>query len=449
MLVDRAYRTAFLTRHIIGQARYPFRPRNLILGDQARNVRRMITHAYRNVPYYREAMHRLGLTPLDFRTAHDLAKLPLLERREIQVDPERFLADGTRLDKCLPLSTSGSMGAPLTIHLDRRAAVLAAAHAERYRAVLVAALSERRRYRETLIVPLESSHQKHTRFWLGATLFMDKLIPRKQILSLFDPPEKNIPLLAGFRPDIIHSYGSYVEALFGRLAAWDKPFARPLAVGFSADGLSDASRRLIQDRFNIPCFSAYGAVEATRIGFECEKHVGVHLNDDIYPVRIINGQGRAVPFGKGGEVVVSNLVNRATVILNYRLGDMSAFLPGPCACGRTLPLLSFPEGRKDEWVRLPDGRTVHGLFLHVLLRADRSVLQYQIIQLARARFHVALVVKDDADKASVGARISAAFRKALGPTVAVDIAFVVEIPRTPDGKVRPLIGLKADAGGAV
>jgi hypothetical protein len=41
-----------------------------------------------------------------------------------------------------------------------------------------------------------------------------------------------------------------------------------------------------------------------------------------------------------GEVVVSNLVNRETVLLNYRLGDVAASLPDRCPCGRSLPLLS-------------------------------------------------------------------------------------------------------------
>ena len=48
--------------------------------------------------------------------------------------------------------------------------------------------------------------------------------------------------------------------------------------------------------------------------------------------------------------MVSNLVNRGTVLLNYRLGDVAAKLDGRCACGRTLPMMSFLEGRSDEWI---------------------------------------------------------------------------------------------------
>jgi phenylacetate-CoA ligase len=440
VFIERMIGTVFLARHLIGQGRYPFRPRQAVLRDQARNVRRMMTHAFLRVPYYRETMARLGLRPEDFASAADLEKLPMLERREIQLDPEKFLAEGVRIERCLHLSTSGSTGAPLTVHLDRRAALLAAAHAERYRRVLVSAVG-RRKYRETLIVPLESSHQKHTRFWMGSTLFLGAVAPQKQVLSLFEPPDALIPLVADYAPDIIHSYGSYIEALFARLETWDKPFPRPKAVGFSADGLSDASRRLIQERFGIPCFSAYSAVEATRIGFECEAHAGLHLNEDIYPVRIVDGLGADALPGDPGEVVVSNLVNRAMVILNYRLGDLARRLPGPCLCGRSLPLLSFPEGRRDDWISLLDGRVLPGQYFHVLLRANRSVLQYQLVQVDTARFRLALVVREDADRLSLRTWVLDAFTKALGRTVSIDLSFVRDIPRTGQGKVRPIVSL--------
>ena len=441
-MIGRAYRTLFLARKILGQKNYPFKPRPVILRDQARNVRAMISHAFRHVPYYLEASKRLGLSPDEFQAAGDLARLPLVERREIQADPERFIAEGVDLKECLPLSTSGSSGSPLTVFLDRRTALLAAAHAERYRAVLFKAVGGRGRYRETLIVPLESSHQKHTRFWLDSTFFMRRFVPRKQVLSLFEPPEDLIPLVAGFAPDILHSYGSYIEALFARLETWDKPFPHPKAVGFSADGLSEASRRLIQERFGIPCFSAYSAVEATRIGFECEAHAGLHVNEDIYPVRIVDGQGRDLPAGEPGEVVVSNLVNRTMVILNYRLGDRASFIPDTCRCGRSLPLLSFPEGREGEWVPLPGGRKVHGLFLHVLLRADRTVYQYRIVQTALDRFGLSLVVAQTANQAAVADRIKAGFEKALGHGIGIEIRFVPSIPAEPSGKAKPLVAFE-------
>lgn len=49
--------------------------------------------------------------------------------------------------------------------------------------------------------------------------------------------------------------------------------------------------------------------------------------------------GMRVAPGSKGEVVISNLVNRASVPLNYKLGDVVTLSAAQCACGRTLPTI--------------------------------------------------------------------------------------------------------------
>ena len=61
------------------------------------------------------------------------------------------------------------------------------------------------------------------------------------------------------------------------MAEEGRPFHRPKCVGFGADGISDASRRLIEETFGIPVFSSYNAVEAWRLGFECEPPIETGL----------------------------------------------------------------------------------------------------------------------------------------------------------------------------
>ena len=91
-MLKRLYWTLYLGFHYLKQYRYPFRSRAAVRNDQSRRIQRMVAHAYRFVPYYRETLDRLGLRPSDFRTVDDLARLPVLERRQIQFAPERFLS---------------------------------------------------------------------------------------------------------------------------------------------------------------------------------------------------------------------------------------------------------------------------------------------------------------------------------------------------------------------
>ncbi len=155
-------------------------------------------------------------------------------------------------------------------------------------------------------------------------------------------------------------------------------------------------------------------------------------------------RGRTLPSGKDGEVVVSNLVNRAMVILNYRLGDIASLSAGSCACGRTLPLMSYPAGRSDDWIKLPSGRRLHPQAVHTLLREESAVWQYQVIQESPLSFRLSLVAKDACDREQIRARLTAKFRQTFGEDARVEVVFVASLPRTAAGKVRPIVSLSGN-----
>lgn len=408
----------------------------------------MVAYAYRFVPYYRETLNSLGLRPSDFRTVDDLARLPILERRQIQLAPERFLssARSARARPQVCFHTAGSTGAPISIHHGLDAILQAAVHGQRYHDVFAAHFPARRRSRETWIFPSAASNTVRShRLQVDNTFLAKWIVSPRQFLSMLDPPEKNIPLINAFKPDIIHSYGSYLEVLFARLLATGEAFHRPKAVGFGGDGLSDSARKLIMDDFGIPAFSVYSSVEAPSIAFECGEHRGLHINEDIYPLRIVDSSGRSISPGEYGEVVVSNLVNRNMILLNYRLGDLAKLLPDPCPCGRSLRLMSFPEGRKDDWLELSTGEPVHPSLVYPLLRDEEGVLQYQLVQETPSDFHVGLVAKASCNRPEIEARLAAKFGRVFGEKTRLRVSFVSSIPRTSSGKVRCVVSMRQNS----
>jgi phenylacetate-CoA ligase len=96
-------------------------------------------------------------------------------------------------------------------------------------------------------------------------------------------------------------------------------------------------------------------VEIGRLEFECERRDGFHLNVNLCAERIVDEAGRDVRAGTSGEDVVSNLVNWATVLLNYWLDDRASLAAGPCPCERLLPLLERLKGPCPETIVLADG----------------------------------------------------------------------------------------------
>jgi phenylacetate-CoA ligase len=437
----RALWTAKVTARAPLEARFPFRSPEAIERAQRRRLRATVAHAYEHVPYYRETMRERGLTPADITRAEDIARLPLIERDQLQRDPEYFVSGAWPSDAYLRLRSGGSSGQPITVQWDPLALFEVGAYQERFRSLLTRLSGRRLRYREARIVsPIDASRATGSAF-ASLSLLPQALRAGRMTLSLLDPPEVNIPRLNAFQPEVIGTYGSYLEALFTYLRTTDTPFHRPKVAVHGGDPLSARIRELISE-LGIEVLSVYNSIEAFSIGFECEQHVGFHLNSDLVPIRVVDAEGSDAATEESGEVVISNLVNRGTVLLNYRLGDVAARLDGRCPCGRSLPMLSFLEGRSDEWILSTSGRRLHHLTVRAPLSDEPGVWRYQVIQLGPGRLRVEIVPAPDADREGLRSRLARDLAARLGAGGDVEVAYVGSLPTSALGKVRAVMSLE-------
>ena len=214
----------------------------------------------------------------------------------------------------------------------------------------------------------------------------------------------------------------------------------PTAVLYVSDHLTDSGRRVVEDDFGVKILSNYSAVEALRIRFGCLASRGFHLHCDMTHVRIVDEEGHDVPAGESGEVVVSNLVNRSTVLLNHRLGDEGSLAREPgCLCGRTLPRLATLEGRRDDVLELAGGRHVHSAEVWSLVRRNAELIQYQLVQLTHDRFELRVVATDPAMFDRVAADLVGRLRPLLGTSAEVPTTFVDAFEPFGKAKRRQLI----------
>ena len=157
---SRGARLAWSTRMVweaSRQARFPFVSDAAVREAQQRRIRATVAYAYTHVPYYREAMRRLLLGPEDIRSVSDLTRLPLLEREQLQRDPEYFRSEQWPAAACVLLQSGGTTGAPLTVFRDPPSLLLEAAQRERQRSLVTRLAGRRMRYREAAISPHDSS----------------------------------------------------------------------------------------------------------------------------------------------------------------------------------------------------------------------------------------------------------------------------------------------------
>ncbi|MEP6996591.1 MAG: hypothetical protein ABI900_03030 [Betaproteobacteria bacterium] len=443
VLLSRLRWASHFAWHLRGQSRLPFQPLQAVQRRQAERVRRMVGYAFRTVPYYRETLRRLGLNPCDFRGADDLTRLPVIEREHIQRDPEYFCSESVPRGDLLRITSGGSCGAPRLVLHDPRGVFENAAHGERERVIWTAIIGRTTGYRELAVVPPHSTTLKVQQYCRERGLYPRGVGIERQYASLLDPAETTVRHINAFRPHVVHSYGSNLALLFAHLVRTGASMHRPALVTYTADRLSAPVRALIEQRFGIPVFTTYQAVEAFKIGFECEIHCGLHLNIDLYPLRIVDLADRELPPGESGEVIVSNLVNRGMVLLNYRLGDIVRLLPDRCECGRSLPLLSYPDGRSDDLIELESGRIVHPQAIRGVFNEERLIWEYQVEQLTDTHFRVGLLAAPACDRQEVRQRVGDKLASVLGGGARADIEFVDAIDRTLGGKFAPVISRRA------
>jgi phenylacetate-CoA ligase len=291
-----------------------------------------------------------------------------------------------------------------------------------------------------------STFKKVTAFYEESTLLPVR--PQRRFVPLGEPLERVVAIANDERPDVLVGYGGWIDLFFKTVAARGLELRPPKLVMYMGEALPHGAREHIEGSFGIPVLSRYNAVEAFKIAFFCEKRSGFHLHEDLCHVRIVGPGGSPVAPGEQGQVVISNLVNRATVLLNYPIGDIASLSEEPCSCGRTFKLLSELEGRVEDILPLADGRFVHPREIWQVFKNDRRVLQYQLTQHEPRRFALELATLGEAEFHGAVERGLPELERLLGPGAVIDTKRRDELDRRTGGKFRAVASLCTSASTA-
>ncbi len=431
---------AFVLWHARHERSLPYWPLERIEQLQRRRLERIVRHAWHDVPYYRETMGRLGLRPEDIRTAEDLKLLPIVTKEDYAAAPERFRSERLCRGAGLEVESSGTSGRTNRFFHEPASLFLCLAQRGRQHEVMAHFLGKTTAFRDLLAVRRHGTSRQIRRFY-EQNMWVPKAIDLKRAylpitgVSL----EDQVAFINGFRPDLIRGFGSLIGSLFRRIFERGLDVWLPKLVAYGADTMPPAERELIEKEFGVPVLSAYQSVEALHIGYECELRRGFHLFTDAVDVRVVDEEGRDLPPGETGEIVISPLTNRATVLLNYRLGDMGRLSAEACPCGRTLPVLEALVGRTDDTLVLPCGDEVHPLVAIEGLRDVPGIVQVQLRQEALSEFVIRAVARPGTERDRAAAELKAALRRTLGTVDHVAVEWYEEIPPDAGGKTKAVV----------
>jgi phenylacetate-CoA ligase len=231
---------------------------------------------------------------------------------------------------------------------------------------------------------------------------------------------------------------AYVQAIYelARFAQRQGIAVRPQqAILTSAGTLYSWMRTTIESVFGCPVFNRYGSREVGDIACECSHHAGLHVFPWGNYVEILDEEGRPVPDGVEGDIVVTNLNNYAMPLVRYAIGDRGALSPGrACACGRRGQILQTVSGRNIDVFKKRDGTLVDGAFFFHMLYYRDWVYKFQIVQadyewmIFRVATTQASYVADELDE------IVRETRLIMGANCKVDFEFLDDIAPSPSGK---------------
>jgi phenylacetate-CoA ligase len=177
-----------------------------------------------------------------------------------------------------------------------------------------------------------------------------------------------------FAPDVVFTHPSRALALRDMVSG-----LRPTIVQTFGEQLTEAGRTAIEDAFQAPVRDCYGVNETGTVAAQCPEFDSYHIEGERVWVEIVDADGRALPDGVEGDIVVTNLVNTVMPFVRYRTGDVGALSARRCPCGREQKVLRLIAGRRHGAITLPDGSHTDVLRLVKLIERF-PVERLQVVQ---------------------------------------------------------------------
>jgi phenylacetate-CoA ligase len=352
---------------------------------QLERLRWSVRHAYERVAAYRMRCQAAGAHPDDLRTLADLARFPFTTKQDLREGYPFGLFAVPRQQVVRVHASSGTTGKPTVVgytagDIDTWASLMArsirAAGGRPGDLVHVA-------YGYGLFTGGLGAHYGAER--LGCTV----------VPASGGQTERQVQLIADFRPDLIMATPSYVLNIAEAFVRQGlDPRRGSLAIGmFGAEPWTEAMRADIEQRLDLDAVDLYGLSEVMGPGVAAEcvesKDGPVIWEDHFYPEIVDPETGAVLGDGERGELVFTSLTKEALPVIRYRTRDLTSLLP-PTA--RAMRRMARVTGRTDDMLIIRGVNLFPSQIEELILRQPRFAPHY-VLEVSREGILDTLVVK--------------------------------------------------------
>lgn len=397
-------------------------------------LKKMVHHAYEQVPYYTELFDKIGIKPKDIQTFDDLRKIPILTKEIARANQDKLVANKVIYAPINKGKTGGTTGVPLVVYSDTNNR--SHTWASYYRWYNWIGINK-----EDAIVSLWGSKTilkpSFKKKYLG---LMVDWIQNNRTINTYSINEETLPDLYDqiqkYNPVLIKGYLSAI-ILLGKYMQENKlpPNKGLSALSSTTETLLPMYRDFVQKVFKVPIYDQYGCGEVSAISYECQNHKGLHINEEHVHVESLNENNKAV-LDETGRLVVTSLDNYAMPFIRYENGDMATLLTEKCTCGLNSALMKNIEGRTVDTITLKNGAKAHGVFFTSLLYevgiTTDIISRFQITQCASGAINFCIESKDVIDENLLQKLKTETLRFITD----VHIIITSHIPNEPNGKFK-------------
>ncbi|WGI17649.1 hypothetical protein [Methanonatronarchaeum sp. AMET-Sl] len=388
---------------------------------QNKKLRKIIKFAYENIPFYHDRFREVGVKPQDIKSKRDLKKLPILTKKEIKENFEDIVNPELDLSEARVVPTSGSTGTPLKVVYDQRGDDFS--KAVNLRSHIENGLNFYKKWAimgDARTVPPQTFFQKFGIF-------------RIQYINLFDDVEKQVQDLKKIQPDVFTGYPSQIE-LIAEYLNDNNDELNIETVFTTAELLDNISRSKISKNFGSDVIDLFGCIEVNRTAWECEEHMGYHMDIDSVAIEFTKNNKEVSP-GEWGDIIYTTLFNYGMPLIRYDVGDRGVPSDEACKCGRGLPLMDKVLGRKGDFIKLKNGKQLSPIPFHLAVKHTKGIEEAKIIQKKKDLIIVKIIGNENYSK-KTNSNIRNKVKEICGKNVDVRVHEVDEIRKDSSGKIR-------------
>jgi len=265
--------------------------------------------------------------------------------------------------------------------------------------------------------------------------------------------ERQVQLIADFRPDIIAATPSYLLAIadeLDRQGIGAEDCSLRLAI-CGAEPWSEGMRAEIERRLGVTAVDCYGLSEVIGpgVGQECaETKDGPTIWEDHFLPEIIDpATGRVLPDGEEGELVLTSLTKEAMPVIRYRTRDLTRLLPGSA---RPMRRIARIKGRSDDMLIIRGVNVFPSQIEAVLAEDARLAPHYQLEVTRPERLDELAVIVESRDRLPLDAygplerHAEHLIKSLVGVTTVVRVVAPGAIERS-QGKARRVVDKRPKA----